>query len=219
MKRALAVFGAMLVLALIAQGGAEARRIYPRDEGPRDRSFLAFRKRLLEAARRRDRRFIYSIVAPDIAFTFGDGRGRRDFMKAWNEEPAGKLERELIDVLSLGGVWQGKGVFCAPYVEGATRDIPVEVEDGVILAQSVRVRVRPEPTAPVVAVLSYDVVRMDYSSSVPPNADHPTWVKVTLPSGKSGYVAGRYIRSVVDYRAYFQKRRGQWWMTVFIAGD
>jgi hypothetical protein len=34
-----------------------------------------------------------------------------------------------------------------------------------------------------------------------------------------GFVALQYIRSPVDYRAYFQKSGGRWRMTLFIAGD
>jgi SH3 domain-containing protein len=110
-------------------------------------------------------------------------------------------------------------VFCPPYTSDVVGEDWVDDEDGVNLARNARVRARPDPAAPVVGVLSYDVVKMNYERSVPPDSDYPAWVRITTPGGKGGYVAGRYIRSVIDYSACFEKRRGRWWMTEFIAGD
>jgi hypothetical protein len=205
----------------ITRTSGVARKLFPVDEGPRDRSFVPFRRRLMAAARRHDRRFIYSIVARDIEFTFGEGEGITDFKRMWDEQPAGELERELIAVLSLGGAWHKKGNFCAPYIWARLPDDLGEDggESAVILARNIRMRARPSIAAPTVAVLSYDIVRMDRARSVPPNGDHPTWAWIITPTGRNGYVAGHYIRSAVDYRACFEKRRGQWRMTIFIAGD
>jgi hypothetical protein len=213
------LFAALLVVGLAGPTRAANRKVYPVDGGPGNRSFATFRRRLIAAARRHDRRFIYRIVAPDIQFTFGEGRGRRDFIHEWSSRPQGALERELLGVLTLGGQWGRRNEFCAPYTDSRLCDVSVDLQEGVILGKAIRVRARPDTTAPVVDVLSYDRVKMDYSRSVPPNTDHPAWARVTTPISKGGYVPGRAIRSVVDYRARFVKRRGRWVMMTFIAGD
>jgi hypothetical protein len=37
--------------------------------------------------------------------------------------------------------------------------------------------------------------------------------------GNKGFVLARDVRSPIDYRAYFEKHKGKWQMTVFVAGD
>jgi hypothetical protein len=73
--------------------------------------------------------------------------------------------------------------------------------------------------APAVSVLSYDLVKVDYNHSVPPDSVHPRWVRITTPSGRSGYVPGQSVRGVTDYEACFEKRGGRWWLTEFTSGE
>jgi hypothetical protein len=42
---------------------------------------------------------------------------------------------------------------------------------------------------------------------------------VTLGNGRSGFVRREHVRSVIDYRATFEKVDGKWLMTTFLAGD
>ena len=45
------------------------------------------------------------------------------------------------------------------------------------------------------------------------------WTAVALRDGRRGYVHSRYVRSPIDYRAYFRKKDGRWWMVMLLAGD
>jgi hypothetical protein len=209
----------LAVLCLLATGTLQAAKIPPVDEAARDPSFVTFRRELIAAAQRRDRRAIYDVVANEIRFSFGDENGIRAFKKHWEAEPAGKLEQELLAVLSLGGAWQEGKRFCAPYTHARAPDDLKPDENAVILGKDVRVRARPSLTAPVVDTLSYDVVHWDFEGTGSASRDDPAWVKIKTPRGRSGYVAGRYIRNFLDYRAFFEKQRGHWRMTLFIAGD
>ena len=42
---------------------------------------------------------------------------------------------------------------------------------------------------------------------------------MTLAGKKIGYVASRFVRSPIGYRAYFSRKDGRWQMLMFIAGD
>ena len=65
--------------------------------------------------------------------------------------------------------------------------VPAHVKPQVIATLSdgtQLVRLRPSAAASIVDTLSYDLVKVDLSASVPSNSDHPTWVKITTPSGR-----------------------------------
>ena len=64
---------AILAVVVLNGGSAQARKLYPVDEGPRDATFLALRNRLLDAVKRHDLRFIHSILDPHVVSVF-DGR-------------------------------------------------------------------------------------------------------------------------------------------------
>lgn len=105
--------------------------------------------------------------------------------------------------------------------EGYDEDHPRAVEGAI--TGNINVRQRPSLDAPVVARLSYDIVKR---APDPPAAQaeklpaaRAEWVKVVTPAGKQGYVAAPYVRSPIDYRASFRKRGGKWWLTLLVAGD
>jgi hypothetical protein len=213
----------LVIAGILSQGAVYAEKLLPVDEGTTDLSFKAFREHLLAAAKRRDKEFVFSISAPNIKYTFGPGGGLADFKKySGFSNPNDPIWGELIDVLTLGGVFEktkdGKRYFCTPYV--FCRDIGklngqnISPFDYVaILKPNTSIRQNPKTDAPVVEALSYDIVKYDRSYR------NPTWAKITTPTGKSGYVLERDIRSPIDYRAFFAKVNGKWMMTVFIAGD
>jgi hypothetical protein len=45
------------------------------------------------------------------------------------------------------------------------------------------------------------------------------WARVRLSDGRAGYVETEHLLSAIDYRAIFERRDGQWRMTMFIGGD
>ena len=99
-------------------------------------------------------------------------------------------------------------MFVAPFYWGCGG-----LGDLVVVGSGVRVRSRPNAKAPVLAVVNFAVLSRDDAASV------RGWKAVQLPNGKPGFVAERFTRSAVGYRAYFTKVNGAWRLTAFIAGD
>lgn len=117
-------------------------------------------------------------------------------------------------MLTLGGTWQGRDEFAAPYVYSAMPDGRGEYDDVAIIAAGVRVREAPRPDAAVITTMSYCVVER-----APRQAPNDQWTSIVLGEGRSGYVSSRLVRSQIDYRAGFIFKNGRWWMTFFLAGD
>ena len=205
-----------VLLALAAPSAVAAQtKLLPVDQAARDPSLARFRQRLREAVRTRDTTFVYSIVAEDITNSFGGDGGRAEFRETWDAgHPASKLWSTLEEILSLGGAFtDGDSMFAAPYVYSSFPDGLDGFEWGAIVGRDVRVRGRPFLGAPITAVLSYDVVRMANERG------SNGFETILLRDGRKGYVATRYVRRPIDYRAVFVKRGGRWYLKALVAGD
>jgi hypothetical protein len=209
-----------------SQARQQAHKLYPVDEASKDPSFKAFRDALIDAVKRRDIQFILNAIAPDILNDFGGGNGIEEFKATWKltRVSESRLWTELDAVLSMGGTFQtegGKKSFWAPYVYSAWPDdfdCGEEAQCYAITAENVNVRREPASNAPIVASLSYDIVRG--KSEDPASVKlHQGWTLITVPGGSTGWVATKYTRSQLDYRAGFTKVKGRWLMTALIAGD
>jgi hypothetical protein len=205
---------------------SKARKLLPVDEASKDPTFKAFRDALIDAAKRKDTQFILGVVAPDIQNDFGGGNGIQNFKTKWRlgKTEESKLWAELDTVLSMGGSFraeEGKKTFWAPYVYSTWPDDFDCGEDAqcyAVTGDHVNARREPGSAAPIVASLSYDIVKSkieDTESKKTPDG----WTKVIVPGGATGYVATRFLRSPGDYRAGFARVKAKWLMTAFIAGD
>jgi len=219
--------GLLFGTALIGSA-SRARKLYPVDEGPKDQSFLAFRSRLIVAAKKRDQRFLLNhldshiLTSPFSALmprSRNGGRGVDLFKREWHpEDPKSELWPKLIKILSLGGAFKSGEApyaglapagreFVAPYVRSQwpVRQYPDTEEYAAIVSKNVRVRWRPDAAALVVDVLSYDIVKTGEGND--------EWVEITTPRGRQGYVAQDQIRSPADTEAHFARKDGRWVMT------
>jgi hypothetical protein len=216
-----------LMIALLSGSvAAQGRKVYPVDEAAKDRSFKTFRDQLMAAARKKDKEFVLSILDPKIELSFGGHSGIKDFKEMWKiDSPNSKFWNELTTILQMGGSFksvEGTTEFIAPYVTSQWPDDPsLDVFDYVaVIGTNVRLRSTPGTSAKVVESLSYDIVNLVQTQ--PAGAiekDGFKWLKVKTGTGTEGYVAAKYVRSPIDYRAYFRKINGSWRMTAFIAGD
>lgn len=165
--------------------------------------------------RRRDAAALLSIVAPQIEFSFGGSRGKADFARDWALSGRGPspIWPELEAVLRLGCARGDDGTFWAPslFVQSAGPDDPFTTY--VAVAQGAGAYREPVARGQPVARLDWDVLEAegDDGSSL--------WLRVRLRDGRRAFVRRADVRSVIDYRAGFQRMRGRWMMTVFIAGD
>ncbi|MFB3920601.1 MAG: SH3 domain-containing protein [Terriglobia bacterium] len=222
MKSAVGLAPCFLVAAILSFAGQG--KVLPVDEAAQDPSFLAFRQGLVAAARKHDLQYILTILDPQIVNSFGGSEGIEGFKAIWEvDKPQTKLWDTLILVLTLGGslnVSDQETSFWAPYVYSRWPNEVDAFEYGAIIGTNVRVRARPDPVAPVVATLSYDIVKFADQSWLPAGeAGENSWVKIITPAGHEGFVSSRFVRSPIDYRIGFLKKNGKWTITYFVAGD
>lgn len=215
-------FETVAALIIVLASGASAAQLRPRDEARSDPSFFEFRQRLIAAVRKRDRSYVLTILDPKIRVNFGEGGGAAEFARQWKlSSTASPLWKTLGEVLSMGGTFSGTGSnrqFAAPYTYSAFPDTLDAFEHFCVIAPNVPLRAKPDDHSRVIARLDYDIVRL----AAPPRdakALAGPWLQVATAKGKHGYVARRFLRSPIDYRALFQKRNGAWRMTALVAGD
>lgn len=222
---------ALLSTALCAGSLAQEVKLYPVDEAHKDRSFKLFRQRLIAALKRRDRKFLLSILDKRIRNSWGGDGGVKEFVEHWKlNAPDSKVWAELLTILSMGGSFSeenGQKIFDAPYVSSRWETIEAKLPAGldafccgVVIKTNVRMYTRPDAATAVLALLSYDVVHTDYAGSVEDaTGEEFRWVKIRTFKGQDGYVKGDQIRSPIGLRASFKKVRGKWLMDNLVGGD
>ena len=124
----------------------------------------------------------------------------------------------------MGGAFgNDKTSFTAP-IFFANGDVPANTETyecSTIIGRNVNVRSKPSSKSKVITRLDYCVVRNSESKtgSETINGETYPWIAISTLDGVNGYVFGKYVRSIEDYRACFKKKNGVWKMVFFIAGD
>lgn len=221
----------VFVLLFTPQSLLAARaKLYPVDEAAKDPSLVAFRNKLLCAAQTRDIEFVLSVLDPEIVNSFGGDEGIEGFKRIWEpEKPDTRLWHTLAVVLAMGGSYYSaeqtrhtpdpRPEFSAPYVFSRWPGEFDAFEHAAITGKNVNLRSEPSARAPVLAKLSYEIVKLDgYLPSVR-ERESASWVKIKTQAGLTGYVSRRFIYSPIDYRARFVKREGKWRITSLVAGD
>ena len=209
---------AALVLCSSPAAQAAELKLPPVDEAWKDPSLVSFRKGMLAAVKRRDVKYVVARAARSIKLSFGGYAGRKTFREWLTQEDMRDVYwQELEAVFSLGGVFTEKNTFCTPYV--ACVDVPgcpdCDPYDMVfVVSNDAAVHADMSTASPVMARLSYNVLRMDFNRDV-----EEGWLAVELPDGRVGYATGPDFRMAVDHRALLRKRKGVWQIDVFIAGD
>lgn len=214
----------LAVVLAIASSAVQAQvgKLLPIDEAARDPAFFVFRARLQEAVARHDAAAVLDAADPNIKVGFGGKDGLAAFREKWKLQDGDKspLWAELGLVLSLGGGFRSPSSFEAPYVFSRWPEAHDAFEHVAVLGTDVRVRAEPRADSKILAALSFDIVRLSQAgrSRLTP-AQMKEWTAVELQGGRTGYVASRYVRSSVGYRALFNKINGRWRMTALVAGD
>ena len=200
------------------------RKVLPRDDSASDPSVLAFRRRLLSAAKRGDIAVLRASMAPTLNAGFEPATPEQVIASRQLRE--GEPWTDLVAALELGVAREPErhGLFIAPYLSATSAEL-LPFDDLAVIGRDVRLRVSPSADAQSVATLSYDVVRRlsEYPYGDPDEAwsvlNPRHWVHVLTSGGTSGYVFGRFVRAGSDLRYYFEKSGGRWLMTMLAAGD
>lgn len=204
-----------LVLTCVNASSATARTLPARDECTSLPGFTEFRARLQAAVARRDTAFLLSIIDPNIMFNFGGGSGQPAFAREWKlkgKRPS-PIWQELAQMLRLGCASE-EGTASMPYLFSRFPDDLDIFEGGVVVVKpGAQLWTRPDGR-PMLTIPLWTVIEQ---SEVP--GERESWRKVTLLDGRSGFVRTADVRSPADYRVIFERRRGRWVMTSFIAGD
>ena len=216
----------LLVLALTAglvmplPTAAQERKIEPVDEAGKDASWNAFRKRLLEALEKRDRKLVMSIVSSGVRNGSDSPRGTAEFRKQWLVDAEDSpLWDELRSALSLGSAWlvreKKRRELCAPYVLAKWPDDVDFTKNGVIVAREALAKSEPSSGSETLATLSYDIIAVeDWELDDRDKASKQKWVKIKLKE-RDAYVPEEQIRSPIEHAACFIKTEFGWRLTVF----
>jgi hypothetical protein len=202
---------------------ALATRLPPVDEGAGDPSWVSFRNRLLEALAKRDRRFLLSIVDPNIRNSLEAPRGVATFRKMWNVDGEDStLWRELPGALFLGSAWhkpeKGPRELCAPYVAIKWPEHLDPFNYGAIVAKEALVKAEPSSDSATLATLSYDlVVVADWELPDKSPQAQQKWVRIRI-GDRDGFVPEEQIRSPIEHRACFIRTEAGWRMVAFVVG-
>jgi hypothetical protein len=216
-----------LFLFLIVFGfsglSAQERYVKPIDGAKKDASFFAFRTKLIEAAKKRDAKYVLSILDRDIKNSFGGNGGIGEFKDFWKiNNSNSKFWDEFLSVITNGGKFIKEGnskLFFAPYTFTSFPGDLDAFSHNVITGDKVKLRLKADVNSPVVANLSYNIVEILESVKAKENIEKVSWYEIKTLGGKRGYVKAEFARSPIDYRAGFEKKGGKWKMTTFIAGD
>ncbi len=226
MKKAL--FAGLILAVVAVTTFAEERFVKPVDEASKDASFLAFRTKLIAAVERKDANAILAIVDPNIQNGFGGEDGIAKFKRGWKlTNKNSEFWKEFLPVITNGGSFSKEGntkLFTAPYTFSDWPEDLDAFEHHVIFGNNVNLRDKPSMDGKVIGSLSYNVVKLGEGSTTkktgPGEFDMVSdWFEVRTLGGKKGFVKAEFVRSSIDYRAGFEKKRGVWKMTFFLAGD
>lgn len=218
MRLATALLAALLVCG--SASGAGLPQILPTDEAASDMTWLRFKNRLVEAVQKRDRKYLLSILDPNIRNQLEGTRGVAEFRKQWDIDSSDTtLWRELGSALQHGAAFvkrdKGTPELCAPYLLAKW---PPEFEPfdyGAIIARDSVVQSEPSATSPAIGSLSYHVVRViDWEVDDKAGDAKQKWVRI-LHGEREGFVPEEHVRSPVEHAACFAKTPSGWKMTAF----
>ncbi|NES65057.1 MAG: SH3 domain-containing protein [Okeania sp. SIO2D1] len=209
-------------------------KVYPVDEASKNPDFLKFRQELEQAITNKDLGFLIKHTDENIQL-FGTYQGIDTFMNFWelDKQPQqSKLWKTLEDTIKLGGKFQDNNFnfFIAPYTF-FTPGVSDFYSKIIVTDTDVAMRNIPSSKGEILGLLSYDVVSLIPSTqsdietrqTTPPvetiDGETYPWLKVQTAEGIQGYVYGKYLRQLLDYRVGFKKKNDTWKMVFFVAGD
>jgi hypothetical protein len=203
-----------------------------------DPGFVALRKQIGDIAQKKDRAALARLVAQSFFFINGEkdaadkkkpgidnlakalGLDGKDSAAGWNtlaeyaKEPTAEPDEDR------------KGVLCAPadpaFDENAAEALAKQTQTdpgdwGYPVKDGVEVRAAGKPDAPVTDKLGLYLVRVYPDDSPAAAVQGPDFIRVVLPSGKTGYVAGDQLLSLGNEQLCYAKDGANWKIAGFIS--
>jgi hypothetical protein len=203
-----------------------------------DATFVAFRKQLGDIAQKKDRAALAKLVAASFFFVNGE-KDTADKKKPGIDNLSKALS---LDGKDAAAGWatlseyakeptaepdeDHKGVLCAPadpaFDENAAEALAKETQTdpgewGYPVKDGVEVHASAKPDAPVTDKLGLYLVRVYPDDSPAAAVNGPDFIRVVLPSGKLGFVAGDQLLSLGNEQLCYAKDGGGWKIAGFIA--
>jgi hypothetical protein len=196
-------------------------RLIPVDEAAKDQSFAQFRDELKAVIARKDAAKLFHYLASDIQLSFGGDYGGPAFHKMWKPfDKDTQVWKALSLIVDNGGKFVVPGGFAAPYAYAAFPEDIDAFSYVVVTNPRALLRERPHANARVIRELDHDILEVVNSSGKMQHEAGPNdWDEVKHVSGQRGFVQSADIRSPIEFRAVFEKRKGKWVMQTLIAGD
>lgn len=205
----------LAILTLLAAAPLAQQPFLPVDEAGNRPDFFSFRAQLQRAIARHDTAALLAIVHPQIKNSFGDNDGIDEFRSMWNIGAADSQIWDLLGtVLGLGGSFHEDDTFVAPYVFSRWPGQIDPFDHVAVIGSDVRVRSQPNADAPVIAAMSFTILPVARS-----DAEVEGWTAVRVEGKRTGYIASQFVRSPIDYRAFFRYESRQWKLVTLVAGD
>lgn len=206
----------MFVAALIFAAAVPVR-LPPVEQCIGDPEFNRVRRQLERVVETRDFDGLLQLTSDNIRVNFGGRSGRESFSDYWTaaSEDRELLWDELRSALRLGCA-QAKDGEGKPYRAIPAMFVTGDDLDGFSTWVALpNAKLRSQPNAS-----SQSKMRVP-AWTVLNEVEHDggSWIKVSTPKGRSGYVSTEEARSLLDYRIIFGRRDGQWRITAFVAGD
>lgn len=211
----------VLVLCLFSQAQpASVLRLYPVDDTARDPSFRKYVGRLRSAVDARNTEALRKLVAPDVVVgRADDDQGWTKFVARWRPDDPQNSPAwgALSDLLSLGFIQEHPALFLSPYLVWRFPHDLSTATHLVVVRDKVSLRRAPSVSAPVVGLLSFDIVRQ--LGEPAPGEGLGEWVRVRALDGETGYLNTRDVMTPGMPRAQFGLRRGRWVMIALEGPD
>lgn len=187
----------------------------PRDECRDLPGWSEFRSKLENAVTSRDADALAALTAPDVQLDFGGGQGPAELKRRLNGQTEFdyKLWDQIAATLRLGCGFK-KGEAFLPWIYWNAPEIADPYSAMLVLGNDVSVRANANPTSRLVARLNWALVTIKEGTD-------PTTpvVAVNLPDGRTGYMEGAKLRSLIDYRLIAERGKQGWQIVSIIAGD
>lgn len=217
-RRVLVVVTLAAAMSAVLAGRAQiaVERPFPSiDEASQDPTFLEFRARLVDIVSRRDLTSLVAVTSPTIMYSFSEGPGIAGFRRHYGlDDEKSELWAELGRVLSLGGSFQGPGMFVAPYVYSRWPEDVDAIDYVALTGHETPIYAEPRADAAIVRRLEPSIVLTQPDAKAPDG-----WHRVLLLDGRGGYVARGDSRFSIDMRAFFAHMPSGWMMVILVAGD
>ncbi|MEM6725545.1 MAG: SH3 domain-containing protein, partial [Bacteroidota bacterium] len=205
----------------------EKGKLNPVDEGPLNKTWVAFEKKLRAAIIQEDVQFILKHTDPEIKASFGDDGGLDGFKAIWfSDRNQTKSFFQILErLLDMGGTYDNKDkqIYSMPYVFTTWPEDDFDAFTyAAIVGEGVRLRDEPSTRGARIGSLSYDIVRKTGNQSDEYDTiggDSYPWVEIELADGTTGWIWEKYVYSPIDFRAGWEQTEESWQLFFFVAGD